>query len=63
MFGVVCGPFVANIISRPMARELQIVNGLAIALIAFMAGLELNFQRLLPRLARDARARRGINSD
>jgi Kef-type K+ transport system membrane component KefB len=50
VFGVVCGPFVANIISRPMARELTIVNGLAIALIAFMAGLELNFQRLLPRL-------------
>jgi Kef-type K+ transport system membrane component KefB len=50
LFGVVCGPFVANIISRPMARELTIVNGLAIALIAFMAGLELNFQRLLPRL-------------
>ena len=50
VFGVVCGPFVGNIISRPMARELTIVNGLAIALIAFMAGLELNFQRLLPRL-------------
>jgi Kef-type K+ transport system membrane component KefB len=50
VFGVVCGPFVANIISRPMARELTIVNGLAIALIAFMAGLELNFQRLLPRM-------------
>ncbi len=50
VFGVVCGPFVANIISRLMARELTIVNGLAIALIAFMAGLELNFQRLLPRL-------------
>jgi Kef-type K+ transport system membrane component KefB len=50
VFGVVCGPFVANIISRPMARELTIVNGLAIALIAFMAGLELNFQRLLPRI-------------
>jgi Kef-type K+ transport system membrane component KefB len=50
VFGVMCGPFVGNIISRPMARELTIVNGLAIALIAFMAGLELNFQRLLPRL-------------
>ena len=57
VFGVVCGPFVANIISRPMARELTIVNGLAIALIAFMAGLELNFQRLLPRLRAILRAR------
>ena len=36
-----------------MARELQIVNGLAIALIAFIAGLELNFARLRPQLPRD----------
>jgi Kef-type K+ transport system membrane component KefB len=33
-----------------MAGELQFVNGLAVALIAFMAGLELNFQHLAPRL-------------
>ena len=51
IFGVVCGPFAANIISRSMARELTIVNGLAIALIAFMAGLELNVRRIRPRLA------------
>lgn len=50
LFGMVCGPYVFNIISRPMARELRLVNGLAIALIAFIAGLELNFRRLLPRL-------------
>lgn len=50
LFGMVCGPYVLNIISRPMARELRLVNGLAIALIAFIAGLELNFGRLLPRL-------------
>jgi Kef-type K+ transport system membrane component KefB len=51
IFGVVCGPFATNLISRTMARELTIVNGLAIALIAFMAGLELNVWRLRPRLA------------
>jgi Kef-type K+ transport system membrane component KefB len=33
-----------------MARELQIVNGLAVTLIAFVAGLEMNLQRLRPRL-------------
>ena len=33
-----------------MARELQIVNGLAIALIAFVAGLEINVARLRPKL-------------
>lgn len=51
LFGLLCGPYVANIISRSMARELQVVNGLAIALIAFIAGMELNWTRLRPRLA------------
>lgn len=46
LFGLLCGPYVANLISRPMARELQVVNGLAVALIGFMAGLELNVGRL-----------------
>lgn len=50
IFGLVCGPYLANIITRPMARDLQIVNGLAIALIALIAGLELNYARLRPRL-------------
>jgi Kef-type K+ transport system membrane component KefB len=51
LFGVLCGPYVANIISPVMARELTFVNGLAIALIAFIAGLELNMRRLRPALA------------
>jgi Kef-type K+ transport system membrane component KefB len=51
IFGMVCGPYLANIITRPMARDLQLVNGLAIALIALIAGLELNYWRLKPRLA------------
>jgi Kef-type K+ transport system membrane component KefB len=49
-FGLLCGPYVANIITRPMARELRLVNGIAVALIAFVAGLEMNFGRLRPRL-------------
>jgi Kef-type K+ transport system membrane component KefB len=50
LFGLACGPYLGDIISRPMARQLQTVNGLAIALIAFVAGLELNLARLRPRL-------------
>ena len=50
LFGLVCGPYLLNIINRPMARELQLFNGLAVALIAFIAGLEINVARLRPRL-------------
>ncbi|HEY7511014.1 MAG TPA: cation:proton antiporter [Vicinamibacteria bacterium] len=49
LFGLACGPYVADLISRPMARSLQLVNGLAIALIAFVAGLEMNLLRLRPQ--------------
>ena len=50
LFGVVCGPYVGNIITTPMARELQLINGLAVVLIAFIAGLEINFARLRPQM-------------
>jgi len=50
LFGMVCGPYILNIITRPMARELQLINGLAVVLIAFIAGLEMNIARLRPRL-------------
>jgi Kef-type K+ transport system membrane component KefB len=50
LFGVLCGPYVLNIISPVMARELTFVNGIAIALIAFIAGLELNLRRLRPAI-------------
>jgi Kef-type K+ transport system membrane component KefB len=50
-FGLLCGPYLGNIITRSMAVDLQLVNGLAIAIIALIAGLELNYQRLKPRLA------------
>ncbi len=49
-FGVVCGPYAGAILTPTMARELQVVNGVAIALIAFIAGLEINFTRLRPQL-------------
>jgi Kef-type K+ transport system membrane component KefB len=60
IFGMICGPYVANIITSPMARDLQLVNGLAIALIAMIAGLELNYSRLKPRLAAVTRLGIGI---
>jgi Kef-type K+ transport system membrane component KefB len=50
LFGMVCGPYLGNIITRPMARELQLINGVAVVLIAFIAGLEMNVRRLRPRL-------------
>lgn len=50
LFGMICGPYMANIITRPMARELQLINGLAVVLIAFIAGLEINVGRLRPQL-------------
>ena len=51
LFGMICGPYLANIITRPMARELQLMNGLAVVLIAFIAGLEMNFARLRPQIS------------
>ena len=51
VFGLVCGPSLLDIITRPMARELSLFNGLTVALIAFTAGLEFNISRLRPRLA------------
>ena len=50
VFGLVCGPYLLNLITAGMARELQLVNGFALALIALVAGLELNAQRLWPRI-------------
>jgi Kef-type K+ transport system membrane component KefB len=49
LLGLACGPYVGNLITAPMARELQVFNGIAVALIAFIAGLEINVERLRPR--------------
>jgi Kef-type K+ transport system membrane component KefB len=50
LFGLLCGPYLLNLITAAMARDLQLVNGFALALIALVAGLELNAQRLRPHL-------------
>lgn len=50
LFGLVCGPYILNLITQPMARELRVLNGVAVALIAFVAGLELNLAHLRTRL-------------
>src|SRR5258707_14951404 len=46
LFGVLIGPYLGNVITQPMARQLQTVNGIATTLIAFIAGLTLNFERI-----------------
>jgi Kef-type K+ transport system membrane component KefB len=51
LFGIICGPYALSLITPTMASQLQLVNGLAVALIAFIAGLELNLGRLVKRLA------------
>jgi trehalose-6-phosphate synthase/Kef-type K+ transport system membrane component KefB len=46
LFGLLIGPYVGNLITEPMAAQLQTINGVATVLIAFIAGLALNFERL-----------------
>jgi Kef-type K+ transport system membrane component KefB len=50
LFGLLCGPYLLNLITATMARDLQLVNGFALTLIALVAGLELNAQRLWPQM-------------
>ncbi len=50
-FGLLCGPLVANIITEPMARDLSAASGFAIAVIAFIAGLQLQIRHVRPSLA------------
>jgi Kef-type K+ transport system membrane component KefB len=50
LLGLACGPYVGNLITRTMATELGVFNGLAVVLIAFMAGLEINILNLRSRL-------------
>ena len=51
LFGLVVGPYIGNLITEPMARQLQAINGIATTLIALIAGLTLNLERLGRRLA------------
>jgi Kef-type K+ transport system membrane component KefB len=49
-FGLLCGPYLLNVITSRMARDLQIVNEFALALIALVAGLELNVRKMRAHL-------------
>jgi trehalose 6-phosphate synthase len=51
LFGVAVGPYLGNIISTSMAGQLRFVTGIATTLIALIAGLTLNIDRLGSRLA------------
>ncbi|HUP50408.1 MAG TPA: cation:proton antiporter [Thermoanaerobaculia bacterium] len=48
--GFIFGPSVLRIVNQPMLDDLALVKGTAIGLIALLAGCELNFKRLRPRL-------------
>ena len=49
LVGVAFGPSVLNLVTPGMAGHLRLVNGLAVALIAFSAGMELDLARLRGR--------------
>src|SRR5687767_2158096 len=51
LFGVVTGPYLGNVINESMAGQLQVITGLATTVIALIAGLSLNFDRLGRRFA------------
>jgi trehalose 6-phosphate synthase len=51
VFGVLTGPYLGNVISESMAGQLQVVTGIATTVIALIAGLSLNFERLGERVA------------
>ena len=51
LFGLLVGPYLGNVITEGMARQLQLVTGIATTLIAFIAGLTLNLERLERRVA------------
>ena len=51
LFGLLVGPYLGNVITESMARQLQAVNGIATTLIAFIAGLTLNIERLERRVS------------
>jgi trehalose 6-phosphate synthase len=55
LFGVLVGPYLANLITQSMADQLQVVTGIATTLIALIAGLTLSFDRLGSRLIAIAR--------
>src|SRR5215510_9844654 len=55
LFGLVMGPYLANLITESMAQQLQTIRGLATTFIALIAGLMINLERLGSRVVRIAR--------
>lgn len=50
IMGVVAGPYVLDLVSAGMIRDLTIVNGVAVCLIALSAGGELSLRKIRPLL-------------
>jgi len=48
--GLLCGPDVLDYVTAPMNGRLDLVNGVAVGLIALSAGSEINIAKLKPRL-------------
>src|SRR5215475_4583630 len=55
LFGLIMGPYLANLITQPMVQQLQAITGLATTLIAVIAGLMINLERLGSRVRNIAR--------
>ncbi len=51
LFGVLIGPYFGNVITGRMAGQLHTITGIATSLIALIAGLTLNFERISHRIA------------
>jgi trehalose-6-phosphate synthase/NhaP-type Na+/H+ or K+/H+ antiporter len=51
VFGILVGPYMGNVITESMAGQLQVISGIATTLIALIAGLTLNLERMRRRLA------------
>jgi len=50
LFGIIVGPYIGNVITESMAGQLQVITGIATTLIALIAGLTLNLERMGRRL-------------
>lgn len=48
--GIIVGPPILDLVSEPMLASLEVVNGMAIALIAMSAGTELEYKSMRPLL-------------
>ena len=51
VFGLLCGPSFANIITQSMAQDLRLLNSFSIVIIAFVAGLQIDFAKFRTELA------------